>query len=123
MDFDHSDEQRLLGDTVSRFVADRYDFEARSRAMRESEGWSRDAWREMADMGLLALPFAEEDGGFGGGGVETMIVMEALGRGLVLEPYLATVVLGGTALAFGVAYLAAASALRVGVPLSRLRRP
>ena len=98
MDFDYSDEQRLLGESVSRFVAGRYDFEARLRAMRGPGGWSRDAWREMAELGLLALPFSEEDGGFGGGGVETMIVMEALGRGLVVEPYLATVILAGGAL-------------------------
>jgi alkylation response protein AidB-like acyl-CoA dehydrogenase len=95
VDFDYSDEQRLLGDSVSRFVAERYDFESRLRAMREPDGWSRDLWREMAELGILALPFAEEDGGFGGGGVETMIVMEALGRGLVLEPYLSTVILAG----------------------------
>jgi alkylation response protein AidB-like acyl-CoA dehydrogenase len=98
VDFDYSDEQRLLGESVGRFVADRYDFESRLRAMRTSDGWSRDAWRELAEMGLLALPFAEEDGGFGGGGVETMIVMEALGRGLVLEPFFSTVVLCGGAL-------------------------
>ena len=95
MDFDYSDEQRLLGESVARFVADRYDFEARLKAMGAPGGWSREAWRELAELGLLALPFAEEDGGFGGGGVETMVVMEALGRGLVLEPYLATVVLAG----------------------------
>ena len=98
MDFELSDEQRLLGESVSRFVADRYDFDARLRAMREPDGWSRDAWREIAELGLLALPFAEEDGGFGGGGVETMIVMEALGRALVLEPYLSTAILAGGAL-------------------------
>ena len=82
MDFEYSDEQRLLSESVARFVADRYDFEARLKAMREPDGWSREAWREMAELGLLAMPFAEEDGGYGGGGVETMIVMEALGRGL-----------------------------------------
>jgi len=95
VDFDHSDEQRMLAESAGRFVADRCDFESRLRAMATDDGWSREAWREMAEMGLLALPFAEEDGGFGGGGVETMIVMEALGRGLVLEPYLSTIVLAG----------------------------
>jgi len=95
MDFDYSDEQRLLGESVTRFIADRYDFESRLKAMRGPCGWSREAWRELAELGLLALPFADEDGGFGGGGVETMVVMEALGRGLVLEPYLATVILAG----------------------------
>src|SRR4051812_43094562 len=58
VDFEHSDEQRLLGDSVGRLIAERYDFESRAAAMREPEGWSRSAWREMAEMGLLALPFA-----------------------------------------------------------------
>ena len=63
--------------------------------MKETDGWSRDMWRQYVDLGLTALPFAEEHGGIGGGPVETMIVMEAFGRALALEPYLATVVLGG----------------------------
>src|SRR3546814_1883720 len=94
-DLDYSDEQRLLRESVARFVTDRYAFEVRLDAMRKPEGWSRDAWRDMAELGLLGMPFAEHDGGFGGGGVETMIVMEELGRGLVLEPYLSTVILAG----------------------------
>ena len=98
MDFDYTDEQRLLGDSVARFVADRYDFETRHKAMATADGWSREAWAELTELGLLAMPFAEEDGGLGGGPVETMLVMEALGRGLVLEPYLSTVVLAGGAL-------------------------
>ena len=95
MDFDLTDEQRLLKESVERFVADRYDFEARKRFAAEPEGFSRDNWSRFAELGLLAVPFAEEHGGIGGGAVETMIVMEAFGRGLVIEPYLATVVLGG----------------------------
>src|SRR5689334_16729224 len=95
MDFQLSEEQRMLADMVGGYVADRYGFEARARAMGEAEGFDRAVWRDFAELGLLGLPFAEEDGGFGGGGVEMMIVMEALGRGLVVEPYLATVVLAG----------------------------
>ena len=95
MDFELSEEQRLLGDMVGGYVADRYGFEARAKAMGEACGFSRQVWADFAELGLLGLPFAEEDGGFGGGGVEMMIVMEALGRGLVVEPYLATVVLAG----------------------------
>src|ERR1700761_7234547 len=95
MDFDLSDEQRLLKDSVERLIADRYDFEKRKLYMREPDGCSREVWDQYAELGLLGLPFAEAHGGFGGGPVETMIVMEAFGRGLVLEPYLATVVLGG----------------------------
>jgi pimeloyl-CoA dehydrogenase small subunit len=95
MDFELSEEQRLLKDSVERLLADRYDFEARHRFMQSADGFSRDVWKQYAELGLLALPFAEEHGGVGGGPVETMIVMEALGRALALEPYLATVVLSG----------------------------
>jgi pimeloyl-CoA dehydrogenase small subunit len=95
MDFDVTEEQRLLKDSVDRLIADQYQFEQRKKYLAEPDGWSKDAWRQYADMGLLGLPFAEQYGGFGGGPVETMIVMEAFGRGLALEPYFATVILGG----------------------------
>ena len=95
MDFDLSDEQRLLKDSVDRLIADHYQFEQRKKYLTEPDGWSRDVWKQYAELGLLGLPFAEQFGGFGGGPVETMIVMEAFGRGLVLEPYFATVILGG----------------------------
>jgi pimeloyl-CoA dehydrogenase small subunit len=95
MDFDLNDEQRLLKDSVERLIAERYDFEQRKQYESSFEGWSRELWARYAELGLLGLPFAEEYGGFGGGATETMIVMEAFGRGLVLEPYLATVILGG----------------------------
>ena len=95
MDFDLTDEQRLLKDSVDRLIADRYQFEQRRKHMAEPDGWSRDIWAQYAELGLLGLPFDETHGGFGGGAVETMIVLEAFGRGLILEPYVATVVLGG----------------------------
>jgi alkylation response protein AidB-like acyl-CoA dehydrogenase len=98
MDFDLSDEQRLLRDSIDRLLADHYSFAQRRGYLAETDGWSRSLWRHYAELGLLGLPFAEEYGGFGGGAVETMLVMEAFGRALALEPYLATVVLGGTAL-------------------------
>ncbi|HTZ70064.1 MAG TPA: acyl-CoA dehydrogenase family protein, partial [Acetobacteraceae bacterium] len=98
MNLDLTEEQRLLGETVDRFIADRYDFHAREKYLREPQGFSRAVWADLAELGLLTLPFAEEDGGFGAGGVETMLVMEAFGRGLVAEPYLSTVILCGTAL-------------------------
>lgn len=101
MDFDLNDEQKMLQETVTRFVAETYDFQKREHALKTADGWSREAYAGLAEMGLLALPFAEEDGGFGGGGVEMMIVMEALGRGLMVEPYFATVVLAGGALRHG----------------------
>ncbi len=95
MDFDLNDDQRLLKNSVDRLIADRYAFEQRKKYAREPDGWSRELWAQYAELGLLGLPFAEAHGGFGGGPVETMIVMEAFGRGLILEPYLATVTLGG----------------------------
>ena len=95
MDFDLSDDQRLLKDSVDRLIADRYAFDARKKIMAEPAGWSREMWAQFAELGLLGLPFSEAHGGFGGGPVETMLVMEAFGRGLVLEPFLATVILGG----------------------------
>ncbi len=95
MNFDFSDEQRMLKESVDQLITDRYTFEQRKQYMKEAAGYSRSQWEHYAEMGLLGLPFDEKYGGVGGGPVETMIVMEAFGRGLVLEPYLATVVLGG----------------------------
>jgi pimeloyl-CoA dehydrogenase small subunit len=101
MDFDLTEEQRLLKESVDGLLADSYDFESRKKYAKEKGGWSKAVWSKLAEQGLLGLPFSEEDGGFGGGAVETMIVMEALGRALVLEPYLATVVIGGGFLRHG----------------------
>jgi pimeloyl-CoA dehydrogenase small subunit len=101
MDFDLSEEQRLLKESVDGLLTDAYEFEQRKKYMKEKGGWSRAIWSKLADQGLLGLPFAEADGGFGAGAVETMIVMEALGRALMLEPYLATVVIGGGFLRHG----------------------
>lgn len=99
MDFDLSDEQRLLKDSVDRLLAARYgELKTRMAAMREPDGYSRTVWQEFADLGLLAIPFAEEDGGLGQDNVATMLVAEAIGRNLALEPYFATIVLGGGAL-------------------------
>jgi pimeloyl-CoA dehydrogenase small subunit len=95
MDFDLSEEQRLLKESVDGLLGDCYDFEARKKYKAEKSGWSRTVWNKLAEQGLLGLPFSENDGGFGAGAVETMIVMEALGKALVLEPYLATVVISG----------------------------
>jgi pimeloyl-CoA dehydrogenase small subunit len=95
MDFDLTDDQRLLKDSVDRLIADHYAFEQRKKYLAEPTGWSGAVWNQYAELGLLGLPFEEKLGGFGGGAVETMIVMEAFGRGLVLEPYFATVILGG----------------------------
>ena len=95
MDFDLTEEQRLLQESVGKLIADEYDFEKRKAYAKEPAGYSEARWAQYAELGLLGLPFPEQLGGSGGTPVETMIVMEAFGRGLVLEPYLATVILGG----------------------------
>src|SRR6202011_3267835 len=101
MDFDLSEEQRLLRESLDRLIGDRYTFEQRKSYGQAPEGWSRELWAQFAELGLLGLPFAERYGGSEGGPVETMIAMEAFGRALALEPYLATVVLGGGFLRHG----------------------
>src|SRR2546423_11747161 len=101
MDFDLSEEQRLLKGSVDGLLGSCYDFEQHQKYMAEKGGWSKTVWNKLAEQGLLGLPFSEDDGGFGAGAVETMIVMEALGKALVLEPYLATVVIGGGLLRHG----------------------
>jgi pimeloyl-CoA dehydrogenase small subunit len=95
MDFDFTEEQRLLDETVRRLIKGEYDFEKRKTYLKSPAGFSKELWSRYAEIGLLGLPFPESEGGFGGSGVETMIVMENFGRGLALEPYLATVVLAG----------------------------
>src|ERR1700736_5637597 len=101
MDFEFSEEQRLLKDSVERLLKDRYDFEQRKAFMQEPHGFGRALWKQYADLGLTGLPFDEAHGGSGGGPVETMIVAEAFGRALALEPFLSTVVLGGGLLRHG----------------------
>src|SRR5215472_15449704 len=101
MDFELSDEQRLLKETVERLLVNRYQFEQRNTYQASPPGFSLDLWRQYSELGLLGLPFAERFGGFGGGAVETMIVAEGFGRALALEPFLATVVLGGGLLRHG----------------------
>src|ERR1700735_4941605 len=95
MDFDLSEEQRLLKESVDGLLGDAYDFDSRKKYMKEKGGWSKAIWSKFAEQGLLVLPVSEDDGGCGAGAVETMIVREALAKALVLEPYLATVVLAG----------------------------
>jgi alkylation response protein AidB-like acyl-CoA dehydrogenase len=95
MDFSFTEEQTLLADTLKRFVQKEYTFEKRRAIQASPDGYSRQVWAQLAEMGVLGLPFPEECGGYGGGPVETLIVMQAIGCGLLVEPYLATVVLGG----------------------------
>ncbi|WP_169567415.1 acyl-CoA dehydrogenase family protein [Sneathiella limimaris] len=95
MDFELSEEQVLLKDSVDRFVQDNYSPEDRLKLSQTELGFSRDHWKTMAELGWLGMAFSEEVGGFGGGAVEVMIMMESMGRGLVLEPFVSTVLLGG----------------------------
>ncbi|HKM70382.1 MAG TPA: acyl-CoA dehydrogenase family protein [Stellaceae bacterium] len=101
MDFDLTEEQRLLKESLDRLIGDRYAFQQRKTYAQSPEGWSRELWAQYAGLGLLGLPFAEQYGGSAGGPVETMIAMEAFGGALALEPFLATVVLGGGFLRHG----------------------
>jgi alkylation response protein AidB-like acyl-CoA dehydrogenase len=93
MDFNFSEEQQLLADTVQRFVRENYTFEARREILKSPPGWSREVWKEIAGLGLTALNVPEEHGGLNGGPVETMLVMNAFGEGLVLEPFLSASVI------------------------------
>ena len=95
MDFAFTEEQTLLRNMVQTLVADNYEFEKRMQIVRSESGMSLENWAKFAELGLLAAPFSEEQGGFGGGAVDAMLVMEEFGRGLVMEPYVPTVVCGG----------------------------
>ncbi len=101
MDFSLSEEQQLLKDSVDRFVREFYPFENRRKLADGDPGYSDDNWRQMAELGWLAVGLPEEYGGIGGGPVEVMVIMEAIGSGLVLEPFFPTVALGANALLLG----------------------
>jgi len=98
MNFDLTEEQEMIRESLSRFLRDRYDFEARGKIIKSEAGWSPEVWGQLAELGLMAVPFAEEHGGLDGGPTDIMVVMEELGRALVVEPYLPTVVLAGSIL-------------------------
>jgi alkylation response protein AidB-like acyl-CoA dehydrogenase len=101
MNFDLSEEQQLVQDSVQRFVLDNYDLEARQAIVAGAEGFSKDHWSTMAELGWLGLTIPPDNGGFGGNQIDTMVVMEQFGKGLVLEPFYASVVLGARAVILG----------------------
>ena len=101
MNFSLSEEQLLLRDTVNRFLEKNYSFDLRQKMIRDRQAMSDDIWQGLADLGLLGVPFSEKDGGFGGGGIETMIIMRALGYHLAIEPYISTVILAGSIIETG----------------------
>lgn len=95
MDFSLSDEQQMLQDSIARFVQNDYDFDSRCKTMRGDLGYNPDHWKLFAELGWLMVPFSEEDGGLGGSAADIMIVMEELGKGIVIEPFIATAIIGG----------------------------
>ena len=99
MNFEHTEERRMLADSLNRFIAERYGFETRNKIAGTSEGYSPEMWNHFAELGVIGALMREEDGGFGGAGFDIAVVFEALGRGLVLEPLLASAVLAGEAIA------------------------
>ena len=101
MDLSYTNEQNLIRDSVQRFARDSYPFDARRRLGETSEGFSRGTWKTFAELGWLGVALPEAYGGSGGSAVDVMILMEAFGRALVVEPYFTAAVLGGTALLLG----------------------
>lgn len=95
MNFSWTEEQNLLRDSVRKWVKGSYEFEYRRKLLRERGGFDPANWAQMAELGWLALPFAEEDGGLGGSLLDIAVLTEEFGKGLVIEPYLATVLLAG----------------------------
>ncbi|MES1158951.1 MAG: acyl-CoA dehydrogenase, partial [Terricaulis silvestris] len=98
MDFDFTDEQNLIRDSISKWAAAEYDFDKRRAMLATPDGWKKN-WSTIAELGLLAAPIAEVDGGLGGGALDVHVIMEEFGKALVVEPYVQTVVLGARALA------------------------
>jgi len=95
MNLEFTEEMTMLQDSIHKFLQNEYDFETRQALSRTGIGYSEDNWQNFAEMGLLGVPFEEEFGGFGFGQTGLIVVMEAIGKGLVVEPYLASIVLGG----------------------------
>lgn len=99
MDFNFTEEQRQFRDSLDRYLREAYDFDTRRGIIGSVEGWSRAHWQQLAELGALAIALPEDHGGFGGNAFDTLLVMEALGRAMVVEPYIATVVLGAGVIA------------------------
>ena len=95
MDFNFTEEQDMMRESLSRLVRDKYDFATRHKLSESDAGWSPEFWAQLAELGLLMAPFSEDDGGLGGGTTEAMIVAEELGKGMVIAPFIPSVVCGG----------------------------
>ena len=101
MNFELSEEQKMIQQSVERFVQDNYDLNTRISLSAKDSGYSSEFWKSMTELGWLGLPFDESDGGFGGNKIDVLVIMEQFGKGLVLEPFLASVVMGGGAIKKG----------------------
>lgn len=99
MDFTYTEVQQMLQDQVQKFVQKSYDFETRNKIMESDEGYSKEFWQLFAELGWLAVPFSEDDGGLGGSAVDLMVMMEEFGKANLVEPYTSTAVLCGTLIA------------------------
>lgn len=95
MDFNFTEEQTMIRDSLARLIREQYDFETRRKVVASKDGWRPEMWKQFAELGLTAAPFSEDDGGLGGGPIDSMVVMEEFGKGLVVEPFLQTVVCAG----------------------------
>ncbi|MDC3204582.1 acyl-CoA dehydrogenase [Pelagibacteraceae bacterium] len=95
MNFDYTEEQTLLENMVTSFVRDDYDWDTRCSIVKTEEGWKEENWKKFAELGLLGVPFEEDHGGLGGEATDIMIVMEQFGKGLVVEPYMPSIILAG----------------------------
>jgi alkylation response protein AidB-like acyl-CoA dehydrogenase len=94
MNFQHTEDRRMLADTLNRFVSEQYGFDMRDQIAQSAQGFSSDLWGSFAELGVIGALFDEADGGFGGGGFDISVVFESLGRGLVVEPFLDTLIVG-----------------------------
>lgn len=94
MNFEHTEDRRMLADSLNRFISEQYAFDARDRIAKSQHGFSKDIFQQFAELGVIGALFSEADGGFGGGGFDIAVVFEALGRGLVIEPLLGAVMVG-----------------------------
>jgi alkylation response protein AidB-like acyl-CoA dehydrogenase len=101
MNFEHTEDRRMLADSLNRFIAEQYAFETRDRIAKSAQGFSTEIWQQFAELGVIGALFREEDGGFGGAGFDLAVVFEALGRGLVVEPLLGAVMVGDAIAAAG----------------------
>ena len=125
MNFDFTEEQQMVRDSIARFVQDDYDWDTRKSIVASEKGLSPDNWKLFAELGWLSIPFAEEHGGFGGNIVDLSVVMEELGKGLVVEPYFPTVVLFGGLIALWVFSQAMGWIIRgfLGIPFGTDSKP